>query len=95
MKRTSIYTPDIAGSYPASLTSEKHWFLMDLQWSEERKKYKKTPISIVTGYAANSDVHGVPFTMALDLMGPDRVVSYRHPDKSPVRLGLIRFATIA
>ncbi len=62
---------------------------MELDWSEGRKKYKKTPISIITGYAANSDVHGVPFAAALKLMRPDTVVSYRQPDKSPDRLGLI------
>ena len=62
---------------------------MNLEWSDERQKFGKTPIDIETGYAANSDEICVPFERALQHLCPDSVASYRQPGDSEICLGLI------
>jgi putative DNA primase/helicase len=89
LKSENIYTPNNTGHYPASLTGEDHWQLVKLDWSCERQKFSKTPISARTSCVANSDGHGIPFAGALAHLGSGTVLGYRHPDPARIRLGLI------
>jgi primase-polymerase (primpol)-like protein len=89
VKDTHIYTPHLTGPYPESLTNQPHWSLMKLDWSDDRQKFLKIPIDIETGYAANSDDICVPFERALRHLRPNTVASYRQPNGSKTRLGLI------
>ncbi len=62
---------------------------MKLAWSEEKHKFSKTPIDIKTGLPANCDDMGVPFAVAVQHLGENTVLSYRHPDVFTMHLGLI------
>ncbi|HYW45172.1 MAG TPA: hypothetical protein VE959_20080 [Bryobacteraceae bacterium] len=62
---------------------------MELAWSEEKQKYSKTPIDLKTGLTANCDDMGVPFAVAVQHLGDNTVLNYRHPEGSPKYLSLI------
>ena len=89
MNSEHIYIPNTTGPYPPSLTSNDHWSIMRLEWSAQKQKFAKTPVDIETGLPANSDEMGVPFSCATQHLAENAVLSYRHPDGSPNRLGLI------
>ena len=84
-----IYNRNATGPYQPSLTSNDYWSVMKLDWSDEKQKFSKTPIDVKTGLPANSDEMGVPFALAAQHLGQNRVLSYRHADGSPMYLGFI------
>lgn len=89
MKSEHIYHPNKTGPYSPSLTCNDHWSIMNLVWSEEKQKFSKTPIDIKTGLPANCDGMGVPFAVAVQHLGENVVLNYRHPDGSAIYLGFI------
>jgi putative DNA primase/helicase len=62
---------------------------MALTWSDERRKFLKTPVDLRTGLTANSEEIGVPFVEAQQRLDLNLVLSYRHPSKTGRYLGLI------
>ena len=89
MNSEHIYHPNKTGSYPPSLICNDQWSVIKLAWSEEKRKFSKTPIDLKTGLPANCDGMGVPFDAAVQHLGANTVLNYRHPDGSTMRLGLI------
>lgn len=62
---------------------------MKLSWSEPKQKFIKQPTDLKTGLPANSDEMGVSFSLAMDHLVENTVLSYRQPESSSMRLGLI------
>jgi len=92
MNSNLIYLPNIdPQQYPPSLVAQDNWSVMDLSWSEDRKKFKKLPRDVRTGITSNSDEMGVPFIEAVESLAEGRVLSYRQPTSSRVWLGLVDF----
>lgn len=89
MNSRNIYTPNITATYPLSVTNEDHWLLMSLEWSDERQKFLKIPLSATTGYPINADGFGVPFPRAFKKLQVNIVLAYRHPNGSTRYLGII------
>jgi primase-polymerase (primpol)-like protein len=85
----NIYLPNTTDPYPPSLTCEDHWTVMNLEWSDSKQKFTKTPIDTNTGLPANSDIMGVPFLSATAALTDNTVLSYRHPHASELHLALI------
>lgn len=89
MKSERIYIPNKTGPYPPSLISHDHWSVIELAWSDQKQKFSKTPIDLKTGLPANCDGMGGPFAVAVQHLGENTVLNYRHPDGSSMRLALI------